>query len=65
MIHEGEAGGWRVIAVDRVDPYFKELQRLWLERHPLTRPAPKRMVDKLRIEADFVAQFPDDARGVK
>jgi hypothetical protein len=64
VIHEGEAGGWRVIAVDRVDPYFKELQRLWLERHRLTRPAPKRMVDKLRIEADFVAQFPDDARGV-
>jgi hypothetical protein len=62
VIHVGEAGGRRVIAVDRVDPYFKELQRLWLARHPLTRPGPKRMVDRLRIEADFAAQFPDDAR---
>jgi hypothetical protein len=35
-----------------------------MARHPLTRPAPKRMVDKLRIDADFVAQFTDDARRV-
>jgi hypothetical protein len=65
VIHEGEAGGRRAIAVDRVDPYFKELQRLWLERHPLTRATPRQVVDAQRVEADFAAQFPDDARRVK
>ena len=62
VIHEGEATGRRVIAVDRVDPYFKELQRLWQERHPLTRAAPQRTVDGQRVAADFATQFPDDAR---
>ncbi len=62
VIHEGEAAGRSVIAVDRVDPYFKELQRLWQERHPLTRSAPQHVIDGLRVEADFAAQFPDDAR---
>jgi hypothetical protein len=62
VIHEGEAAGRHVIAVDRIDPYFRELQRLWRERHPLVRAAPRRRVDARRIEADFAAQFPDDAR---
>lgn len=62
VIHMGEASGRHLIEVDRVDPYFKELQRLWLGRYPLTRPEPQRRVDRLRIEADFAAQFPDDAR---
>ena len=62
VIHEGEAAGRSVIAVDRADPYFKELQRLWQQRHPLTRSAPQHVMDGLRVEADFAAQFPDDAR---
>jgi hypothetical protein len=62
LIHEGEAAGRRVIAVERVDPYYKELQRLWQERHPLTRRPPQRAIDGLRVDADFAAQFPDDAR---
>ena len=62
VVHQGEGAGCRMIAVERVDPYFKELRRLWQERHPGVRPAPSRLVDALRIEADFAAQFPDDAR---
>ena len=62
VIHEGEAAGRHVIAVDRVDPYFKELQRLWQQRHPSARPAPRRLVVSLRVDADFAAQFGDDAR---
>jgi len=62
VIHQGEATGRRVIAVERVDPYFRELRRLWRERHPSVRTAPQRLVDARRVEADFAAQFPDDAR---
>ena len=62
VIHQGEASGRHQIAVERADPYFRELQRLWQERHPRTRPAPRRSVDRARIEADFAQQFPDDAR---
>jgi len=61
IIHEGESAAQHVITVDRIDPYFKELQRLWQERHPAARPAMRRHVGKQRIEADFAAQFPDDA----
>jgi hypothetical protein len=62
VIHAGEAAGRHAIVVDRIDPYFKELQRLWRERHPLTRAAPGRPVGTQRIEADFALQFPEDAR---
>jgi hypothetical protein len=62
VTHQGESAGRHVIAVDRVDPYFKELQRLWQARHPSTRSAPRDAVDRPRIEADFAAQFADDAR---
>ena len=62
VVHQDEVTGCRMIAVERVDPYFKELRRLWQERHPLVRPAPRRLVDGQRVEADFAAQFPDDAR---
>lgn len=62
VVHEGETTGRRMIAVERVDPYFRELRRLWQERHPSVRSAPRRLADARRVEADFAAQFPDDAR---
>jgi hypothetical protein len=62
VVHQGEAQGRHVIAVDRIDPYFRELQRLWLQRHPRRRSAPERLAERQRIEADFAAQFADDAR---
>lgn len=62
VIHQAQASGLLRIAVERVDPYFRELQRLWQERHPLKRAAPAELADPQRIEADFAAQFPDDAR---
>jgi hypothetical protein len=62
VIHQGEAAGRHEIAVERVDPYFKELQRLWQERHPSARNAPQHAAGSQRIEADFAAQFADDAR---
>ncbi len=63
VVHQGEGAGCRMIAVERVDPYFKELRRLWQATPSQgSAPAPSRLVDALRIEADFAAQFPDDAR---
>ncbi len=61
VIHQGEAEGRRCIAVERADPYFRELQRLWATRHPLHREPPVTLVDEAQVEADFVMQFPDDA----
>lgn len=60
VVHQGESSGRRTIAVDRGDPYFAELQRLWKERYPLVRPAPVSEVPASRIAEDFVTQFPDD-----
>lgn len=34
VVHQGEAVGRHMTAVDRVDPYFKELLRLRRERLP-------------------------------
>ena len=61
VVHQGEHLGRRVIAVDRGDPYFAELQRLWKARHPVARPLPALPVDPARIDADFALPFPHDA----
>lgn len=61
VIHQAEAAGLRTIAVDRGDPYFAELQRLWQQRFPAARPAPVTQASGAQISADFSAQFPHDA----
>lgn len=61
VVHEADHEGRFVIAVDRGDPYFAELQRLWKARFPRQRTAPPAQATPERIEADFRAQFPDDA----
>jgi len=62
VVHQAESTGRRVIAVDRGDPYFKELQRLWNERFPVTRPAPCSAAPEEQIAADFAIQFPHDTQ---
>ena len=61
VIHQAEAAGLRCIAVDRGDPYFAELQRLWRQRFPTARPAPVSVASTAQIAAGFAAQFPHDA----
>lgn len=61
VIYQAEAAGRRSIAVDRGDPYFAELQRLWVQRFPTARPAPVSEASTAQIAADFAAQFPHDA----
>lgn len=60
VVHQGEYPGTRSIAVDRIDPYFRELQRLWQTRHPQTRRAPVVTVPQTQVDADFAAQFPHE-----
>lgn len=61
VIHQAEAAGARTITIDRGDPYFAELQRLWQQRFPAARPAPVSAASADQITADFAAQFPHDA----
>ncbi len=61
VVHQGEIDGRRTIPVDRGDPYFAELQRLWRTRFPKPRRAPAAPAEAPRIVADFRAQFPGDA----
>jgi hypothetical protein len=65
VIHQAETNGLRTIAVDRGDPYFRELQRLWKERFPSPAPTPVSESSIARIAADFAAQFPHDAADVR
>lgn len=62
--HQGEQVGRKVIAVDRGDPYFKELQRLWRERFPSRSKglAVGPEATAAEVQADFDLQFPEDGR---
>jgi hypothetical protein len=64
VVHQGENPGSRCIGVDRTDPYFRELQRLWQARFPQVRRPPLTTVDAPQVAADFVAQFPQQGRQV-
>ena len=62
--HQSEQVGQRVIAVDRGDPYFKELQRLWKERFPSSAKSRAAGLEATaaEVQADFELQFPEDGR---
>lgn len=62
VVHEGQAASRLHVAVDRGDPYFAELQRLWAARHPAQRPPVPAPADAARVARDFAEQFPTDAR---
>lgn len=61
VVHESEASGSRSIAVERADPYFAELKRLWHARHPRPRQSPVSRGDATKVAADFLHHFPRDA----
>lgn len=60
VVHQGEDTGSRTIVVDRGDPYFAELQRLWKERFPRQRAPSSPGTPARQVAADFATQFPDD-----
>jgi precorrin-6B methylase 1 len=61
IIHQAESTGRRSIAVDRGDPYFRELQRLWKERFPSERPPAVSAAPEPEIAGHFATQFPHDS----
>jgi hypothetical protein len=61
VVHEGERSGSRTIAVERSDPYFGELQRLWRERFPRPWRAPATWVSAEAVAQDFEFHFRPDA----
>jgi hypothetical protein len=58
LVHQGEAQGTRQIAIERADPYFAELKRLWQTRHPQPLPTPASAAEPARVASDYAAQFP-------
>ena len=61
VVHQGEVSGRLMVAVERGDPYFAELQRLWQTRHPAARPAPATPAAPAKVAQDFAHHFPADA----
>jgi predicted proteasome-type protease len=61
VVHQGEMSGLLQVAVEKGDPYFAELQRLWRTRHPTTRSAPATATAPAKVAQDFALHFPSDA----
>ena len=58
VVHERESAGRRSVAIERGDPYFGELRRLWLSRYPKSRPAPLDIAAESILAEDFLHHFP-------
>lgn len=63
VVHHSEAAALHTIAVERADPYFGELQRLWRSRFPAPNPAPGPERDPAKVAADFAHHFPSEPAG--
>ncbi len=62
IVHQSEQSGSHIISVGPSDPCFDDLQSLWKAHFPSKRTPPALAADRLRIIADFAAQFPDDSQ---
>ena len=58
VIHESETSGRLTVAVERADPYFGELQRLWNARHPRRRQSQLSPAEPSKVAEDFRRHFP-------
>ncbi len=61
VVHQGQVKSNLFVAVDRGDPSFPELHRLWNARFPSTRTAAPTPVPQSKVSEDFALQFPTDA----
>jgi hypothetical protein len=60
IVHLGEEEGGYVFGVNRGEPYFADLLKLWKENYRVRRSFPVAPVDGLRVIADFATHFPQD-----
>ena len=59
VIHESQLAGEYVVGVDRCEPYFADIPKLWKQLHPYTPVQPKCAYDNLQVVAHFGYQFPE------
>jgi len=60
VIHQGEKAGGFVFGVNRGEPYFADLPKLWKKHHGSKRTPGSSPVGGLEVIADFATHFPDD-----
>lgn len=57
VIHESQLAGKYVIGVDRGEPYFADIPKLWKRHHPTTPAQPKCAYDNLQVAGQFGYHF--------
>lgn len=62
VVHQGEEKGRYVISVSGVEPYFKDIPKLWRQHYGERRTIRSEPVDGLQIIADFANHFPQDCK---
>lgn len=62
VVHHGEDKGGYVIGVERGQPYFVDISKLWKEHRGMPRTIKSEKIDGLRVIADFGTHFPEDCR---
>jgi hypothetical protein len=60
IVHLSEKTGGYVFGIDRGQPYFKDIPKLWRNHRAGTRTLDTKPVDGLQVIADFGRHFPED-----
>jgi len=60
VVHQGEETGGFVFGIDRGEPYFADLPKLWEKHSGSRRTVRSSPVEGLELIADFATHFPDD-----
>ena len=61
VVHVGEKSGGYVVGVNRGEPYFEDIPRLWRKHRAAPRALAAGPVDGLQVIADFARHFPEDS----
>lgn len=62
VVHQGQKKGEFVIDVQRGQPYFEDIPKLWRQHYGTARPMKSEPVDGLEVVADFGRHFPEDCK---
>jgi len=60
VVHLGEVEGEFVISINRGEPYFEAIPKLWNRHYGIARTTRPKPVDPLEIVADFGRHFTED-----
>ena len=62
VVHQGQDKGEYVIGINRGEPYFVDIPKLWREHYGTRRTLRSEPVDGLSIVAEFGRHFAEDCR---